>query len=85
MISARMTLPVARMTIEMMTRGVGYGDGTLFFQIHSRHSYFFVFFDSKSFSFLEFFDLRPPSFPKTPFYIYIADLHGGVGQNILGG
>ena len=34
------------------------------------------------YSFLELFYLRPPSFAKTPIYVYIADLHGEVGQQI---
>ena len=36
-------------------------------------------------SFLELFDLGPPSFAKMHIYVYIADLHGEVGQNILNG
>ena len=36
-------------------------------------------------SFLELFDLGPPSFAKIHIYVYIADLHGEVGQNILNG
>ena len=36
-------------------------------------------------SFVEFFDLVPPSFAKMHIYVYIADLHGEVGQNILNG
>ena len=35
--------------------------------------------------FLAFFDLRTPSFANFPDCVYIADLHGEVGQNILGG
>ena len=35
--------------------------------------------------FLAFFDLRTPSFANFPVCVYIADLHGEVGQNILGG
>ena len=35
--------------------------------------------------FLELFDLGPPSFAKMQIYVYIADLHGEVGQNILNG
>ena len=35
--------------------------------------------------FLAFFDLRTPSFANFPDSVYIADLHGEVGQNILGG
>ena len=34
--------------------------------------------------FLAFFDLRTPSFANFPVCVYIADLHGEVGQNILG-
>ena len=34
--------------------------------------------------FLAFFDLRTPSFANFPVCVYIADLHGKVGQNILG-
>ena len=34
---------------------------------------------------LELFDLGPPSFAKMHIYVYIADLHGEVGQNILNG
>ena len=36
-------------------------------------------------SFLELFDLGPPSFAKMHIYVYIADLHGEVEQNILNG
>ena len=36
-------------------------------------------------SFLELFDLGPPSFAKMHIYVYIADLHGEVGHNILNG
>ena len=36
-------------------------------------------------SFLELFDLGPPSFAKMHIYVYIANLQGEVGQNILNG
>ena len=36
-------------------------------------------------SFLELFDLGPPSFAKMHIYVYIADLHGEVVQNKLNG
>ena len=39
----------------------------------------------RGFFFLELFDLGPPSFAKMHIYVYIADLHGEVGQNILNG
>ena len=35
--------------------------------------------------FLAFFDMRTPSFANFPDCVYIADLHGEVWQNILGG
>ena len=35
--------------------------------------------------FLAFFDIRTPSFANFPVCVYIADLHGKIGQNILGG
>ena len=36
-------------------------------------------------SFLELFDLGSPSFANMHIYVYIVDLHGEVGQNILNG
>ena len=51
----------------------------------SKFLHFFVFLNFKRFFFLELFDLEPPSFAKMHIYVYIADLHGEVGQNILNG
>ena len=42
-----------------------------------------MFFNCKRVFFLELFDLGPPSFAKMHIYVYIANLHGEVGQNIL--
>ena len=60
-------------------------ENIFFLQILSRHMFFFVFLNFKRGFFLELFDLGPPSFAKMYIYVYIADLHGEVGQNILNG
>ena len=56
-----------------------------FLQILYRHMFFFVFLNFKRGFFLELVDLGPPSFAKMHIHVYIADLHGKVGQNILNG
>ena len=53
-----------------------------FFQDICISLYFWIL---RGVSFLELFDLGPPSFAKMHIYVYIADLHGEVGQNILNG
>ena len=48
-------------------------------------TYHLYFFNSKTGLFSCIFYLRTPSFANWPVCVYIANLYGEVGQNILGG
>ena len=54
-----------------------------FARVSNPDTYISLHSNSKSFSFLKLFDLRPLSFAKTP--IYVWDLLGGIGRNIVAG
>ena len=64
---------------------LGVGAENIFSKFFPDTCFSLYFWILRGVSFLELFDLGPPSFAKMHIYVYIADLHGEVGQNILNG
>ena len=77
--------------LEALTRqcllGVGADmpENSFFSEFFPDTCIYLYFWILRGVSFLELFYLGPPSFAKMHIYVYIADLHGEVKQNILNG
>ena len=64
---------------------LGVGAENIFSKFFPDTCFSLYFWILRGVSFLELFDLGTPSFAKMHIGVYIADLHGEVGQNILNG